>query len=50
MRVTTAIAPNNNNVTTVRSVSRQDKKEFDLVKNGKKYIKRKVHCNAKKNK
>jgi hypothetical protein len=49
-RITTAINPNNNNVTTVRPVSRQDKKEFDLVKNGKKYIKRKVHCNAKKNK
>ena len=44
-RITTAINPTNNKVTTCLPVSRQDKKEFDLInigKNGgkKKYVKR----------
>ena len=45
-RITTAINPTNNKVTTCVPVSRQDKKEFDLVNIGrkggrKKYVKRK---------
>ncbi len=44
-RATTSINPTNNNVVTCRPVSRQDRKEFDLInisKNGrkKKYVKR----------
>lgn len=44
-RITTAINPTNNKVTTCMPVSRQDRKEFDLVnisKEGrkKKYVKR----------
>jgi hypothetical protein len=50
-RVTTAINPKNNKVTTVRPVSRKDRKEFNLVKVGNKNIKRKkVNKNAKKSK
>ena len=44
-RATTSINPRNNNVVSCRPVSRQDKRDFDLVnisKNGrrKKYVKR----------
>lgn len=44
-RVTTSINPDNNNVVSCRPVSKQDKKEFDLVnigRNGgkKNYVKR----------
>ena len=44
-RATTSINPTNNNVVTCRPVSKQDRRDFDLVnisKNGKrkKYVKR----------
>lgn len=39
-KITTCINPDTNVVSTVRPISRQDKRDFNLVKRGNKYVKK----------